>query len=106
MTCRSTSVRQDLLARQYDREAVHEIFDNLQFRVLRERLLETFDQEDETELRRGFDIDGGRLAPGAVRGWLAAHAYAAGSAWSPRHVGRRWRRRCTGRARRRRTGQR
>ncbi len=66
---------QDLLARQYDRAAVHEIFDNLQFRVLRERLLATFEQEDETTSDEGFDIDGGVLAAGAVRGWLAAHAY-------------------------------
>ena len=66
---------QDLLARQYDRAAVHEIFDNLQFRVLRERLLATFEQDDETTSDEGFDIDGGVLAVGAVRGWLAAHAY-------------------------------
>ena len=64
----------DLLARQYDREAVHQIFDNLQFRVLRERLLETFEQEDETSSDEGFDIDGGQLPAGTVRAWLDAHA--------------------------------
>ncbi len=63
----------ELVAQPYNREAVHEIFDNLQFKVLRERLLETFEQADETSTE-GFDISGVRLAPGAVAGWLATHA--------------------------------
>ncbi len=63
----------DLLARPYNREAVHEIFDNLQFKVLRERLLETFEQADDTSTE-GFDVSGVRLGPGQVAGWLAAHA--------------------------------
>jgi len=63
----------DLLAQPYDREAVHEIFDNLQFKVLRERLLETFEQADETSTE-GFDVSGVRLATGAVAGWLTVHA--------------------------------
>jgi len=63
----------DLGAQPYDREAVHAIFDNLQFRVLRERLLEIFEQADETSLAGGFDVDGGRLGAGRVRGWLAEH---------------------------------
>ncbi len=63
----------DLVAQPYDREAVHEIFDNLQFKVLRERLLETFEQADETSTE-GFDVSGVRLATGAVAGWLAIHA--------------------------------
>ena len=57
----------------YDREAVHKIFDDLQFRVLRERLLETFVQEDETSTE-GFEVAGARLGPGTVRTWLDAHA--------------------------------
>lgn len=63
----------DLLARPYDREAVHEIFDNLQFKVLRERLLETFEQADETSTE-GFDVSGVRLAAGQIAGWLDLHA--------------------------------
>ena len=63
----------DFPAEPYDREAVHRIFDDLQFRVLRERLLETFVQEDETSTE-GFEVAGGRLAPGTVRAWLDAHA--------------------------------
>jgi DNA polymerase-1 len=61
---------QDLLARQYDREAVHQIFDNLQFRVLRDRLLQTFEQEDETTSDEGFEVVGGALAQGEVAAWL------------------------------------
>ncbi|WP_354528472.1 DNA polymerase I [Nakamurella sp. UYEF19] len=63
----------ELVAQPYDREAVHEIFDNLQFKVLRERLLETFEQADETSTE-GFDVAGVRLGVGQVAGWLAAHA--------------------------------
>ncbi len=70
-----TSDPMDLVARPYDREAVHEIFDNLQFKVLRERLLETFEQADETSTE-GFDISGIRLRPGQVASWLATHAAA------------------------------
>lgn len=62
----------DLLRLPYDREAVHKIFDDLQFRVLRERLLEYFEQADETSTE-GFDVAGIRLAPGAVRAWLDEH---------------------------------
>ncbi len=66
----------DLIAQPYDREAVHSIFDNLQFRVLRERLLEIFEQADETSVEGGFDIEGGKIAPGEVRVWLAQHGAA------------------------------
>jgi len=63
----------DLVAQPYDRAAVHEIFDNLQFKVLRERLLETFEQADETSTE-GFDVSGVRLPTGGVAAWLAVHA--------------------------------
>jgi DNA polymerase-1 len=66
---------EDLRARQYDRAAVHQIFDNLQFRVLRERLLQTFEQEDETTSDEGFEVDGGTLASGSVRQWLDAQGH-------------------------------
>ena len=64
----------DLVSVPFDREAVHRIFDNLQFKVLRERLLETFEQADETSTE-GFEVAGGRLETGSVRDWLAAHAH-------------------------------
>ncbi|MDR1238099.1 MAG: DNA polymerase I [Propionibacteriaceae bacterium] len=59
--------------RPFDREAVHTVFDALEFRTLRERLLATL-PGDETELDEGFDIEGVRLADGELAGWLAAHA--------------------------------
>ena len=64
----------DLQAQPYDREAVHRIFDDLQFRVLRERLLEIFQQADETSTE-GFEVAGARLAPGTLRAWLDEHAH-------------------------------
>ena len=63
----------DLLRRDWDREAVHSLFDGLEFRVLRDRLLETLPAED-AESQGGFDVSGETLATGAVRAWLDAHA--------------------------------
>nr|WP_239020749.1 DNA polymerase I [Nakamurella antarctica] len=63
----------DLLAQPYDREAVHDIFDQLQFRVLRERLLEMFQQTDEASTA-GFEVRTQELATGTVRAWLDKHA--------------------------------
>ena len=90
----------DFPAMPYDREAVHRIFDDLQFRVLRERLLETFVQEDETSTE-GFEVAGARLAPGTVRAWLAEHATGPGRAGGARHLGTGRRRRAHPRAGRR-----
>lgn len=59
--------------RDWDREAVHALFDSLEFRVLRERLLETLPQHH-AEPEGGFEVAGETLAPGAVAGWIAAHA--------------------------------
>jgi DNA polymerase-1 len=63
----------DLVARPWDREAVHRLFDELEFRVLRERLFATLTSA-EPEAEEGFDVEGGALAPGTVRAWLDAHA--------------------------------
>ncbi len=62
----------DLVRRPWDREAVHTIFDGLEFRVLRDRLLETLPPEV-TQAEGGFDLVGDMLQPGQVRGWLEAH---------------------------------
>ena len=59
----------DLRSQPYDRDALHDIFDQLQFRVLRERLLDTFEQVDVTSDEK-FQLSGGVLAPGTVRAWL------------------------------------
>jgi len=63
----------DLLRRDWDREAVHSLFDGLEFRVLRDRLLETLPADD-AESQGGFDVSGETLATGGVRAWLDAHA--------------------------------
>jgi DNA polymerase I len=63
----------DLVARPWDREAVHRLFDELEFRVLRERLFATLTSA-EPEADEGFEVEGGALEPGTVRAWLDAHA--------------------------------
>ncbi len=60
--------------RDWDREAVHTLFDGLEFRVLRDRLLETLPAE-QAGPSGGFEVVGDVLAPGAVRAWLAAHGH-------------------------------
>jgi DNA polymerase-1 len=63
----------DLAAQPWDRTAVHTLFDSLEFRVLRDRLFETLESEEEID-NSGFAIDGTRLQAGELGGWLAAHA--------------------------------
>ncbi len=65
---------EDLLRRPWDREATHQLFDGLEFRVLRDRLLEALPNEDEITPDGGFDLDGVRLGPGELPAWLAGHA--------------------------------
>nr|WP_269449916.1 DNA polymerase I [Auraticoccus cholistanensis] len=64
---------EELTRRQWNREATHQLFDSLEFRVLRDRLLETLPQE-EAEPEGGFEVAGEVLAEGALPGWLAEHA--------------------------------
>ncbi len=61
----------------WDRDQIHRLFDDLEFRVLRDRLFDTL-APPEPEADEGFDVRGGALAPGAVGGWLAAHARSGG----------------------------
>ena len=56
---------------QWDREQVHEVFDALQFRVLRERLYATLSAV-EPEADQGFDVEHVVLGPGQVRAYLDA----------------------------------
>ncbi|WP_213453940.1 DNA polymerase I [Rhizomonospora bruguierae] len=63
----------------WDREAVHQVFDTLQFRILRDRLYQYLEAV-EPEAESGFDLDGSVLGPGAVAGWLARHVPAGGPA--------------------------
>ena len=64
----------DLLRRPWNREATHQLFDGLEFRVLRDRLLEALPNEDEVEPEGGFDLEAASLLPGELAGWLDEHA--------------------------------
>ncbi len=59
-----------LTVAQWDRDQVHQLFDTLQFRVLRDRLWATLTAA-EPEADSGFDVEGGLLQPGDVAQWLA-----------------------------------
>jgi DNA polymerase-1 len=63
----------ELSRQQWDRDEVHQLFDNLEFRVLRERLFATL-SAPEPEASEGFDVEVERLGPDAVAGFLAEHA--------------------------------
>ncbi|WP_245645898.1 DNA polymerase I [Pseudonocardia acaciae] len=66
-------VPDDLAVRAWDRDAVHRLFDELEFRVLRERLFSTLSSA-EPEAESGFQVQGGAVEPGTVAAWLAEHA--------------------------------
>jgi DNA polymerase-1 len=64
----------DMLRMQpWDRDHIHRLFDDLEFRVLRDRLFDTL-AAVEPEVDEGFDVRGGALAAGEVADWLATHA--------------------------------
>ncbi|MDQ2749160.1 MAG: DNA polymerase I [Actinomycetota bacterium] len=67
----------ELERRQWDRDEVHALFDDLQFRVLRERLFATV-QAAEPEAEDGFDVAATRLGVDEVEQWLAEHARTGG----------------------------
>ncbi len=62
----------DLVRHQWAREEVHEVFDRLEFRVLRDRLFASVEAA-EPEAEEGFDVEGEVLAPEQVADWVAAH---------------------------------
>jgi DNA polymerase-1 len=64
----------DFARRPWNREETHQLFDGLEFRVLRDRLLEALPNEDEIVPEGGFDLDAARLEPGELGSWLAEHA--------------------------------
>jgi DNA polymerase-1 len=57
----------------WDRDQIHRLFDDLEFRVLRDRLFDTL-AAVEPEVEEGFDVRGAGLEPGTVAQWLAEHA--------------------------------
>ncbi len=64
---------EDLRRLPWDRHQVHTLFDSLEFRVLRDRLFDTLTSAEEID-ESGYELDMTRLEPGAVAGWLDAHA--------------------------------
>ncbi len=65
-----TAAPGDLALRPWDRQEVHTLFDGLEFRVLRDRLFETLESEEDVD-GTGFDLDGHVLGAGEVPAWLA-----------------------------------
>ena len=63
----------DLARHPWDRDKVHTVFDGLEFRVLRERLVAEHGDAYDDDVEEGFDLDGTQLAPGQVTDWLAEH---------------------------------
>src|SRR5699024_3497217 len=59
----------DLVRRPYQREQVHEVFDALEFRVLRERLFAMEPEDAESAEAEGLEVT---LASEPVADWLAA----------------------------------
>ncbi|WP_407671588.1 DNA polymerase I [Nocardia aurantiaca] len=68
---------EQLAMQPWDREQIHRLFDELEFRVLRDRLFDTL-APVEPEAEAGFEISGSALAAGTVAAWLAEHAEAGG----------------------------
>ncbi|MGV1007303.1 MAG: DNA polymerase I [Dermatophilaceae bacterium] len=62
----------DVERQPWDREQVHQVFDALEFRVLRERLFTTFEAAPQ-EAEGGFEVDGQLLETAQVPGWIAQH---------------------------------
>ncbi|MCE1179542.1 MAG: DNA polymerase I [Acidovorax sp.] len=63
----------DLERQNWDREQVHQVFDGLEFRVLRDRLFATVEAPEAEASQGGFELDGSVLDPTEVPGWLAEH---------------------------------
>jgi DNA polymerase-1 len=63
----------DLAVAPWDRNEVHTLFDNLQFRVLRDRLFATLTSA-EPEVEGGFDVAVDDVPAGGLGEWLDAHA--------------------------------
>ena len=64
----------DMLRQPWNREATHQLFDGLEFRVLRDRLLEALPNEAEIVPEGGFDLSAATLEPGELGDWLDEHA--------------------------------
>jgi DNA polymerase I len=65
----------ELALRPWDRDAVHRLFDELEFRVLRDRLFATLSSA-EPEADEGFEVAGAAVPTGGLTAWLAEHTEA------------------------------
>ena len=74
---------EELIPRVWDREQIHQLFDTLQFRVLRERLYATLPdgicgvaaaESATAEPAAGFEVEVRLLGPDEVPEWIADHA--------------------------------
>ncbi len=63
----------DMAKQPWDRQQVHQLFDGLEFRVLRDRLFATLESEEEIE-EIEFDLTMSRLGAGELAGWLQTHS--------------------------------
>ena len=72
----------DLAVRPWDRQEVHNLFDGLEFRVLRDRLFESLTSEEDID-EGGFELAGATLDEGGVAAWLAERAAPRRSASTP-----------------------
>ncbi|MGW5359900.1 DNA polymerase I [Actinopolymorpha pittospori] len=80
----------DLALQPWDRDAVHQVFDALEFRVLRDRLFATL-QAPEPEAEEGFEVVGVKLGAGELASWLDEHAKGqAGAVRTGLHVQGSW----------------
>ncbi|CAN5878601.1 DNA polymerase I [soil metagenome] len=57
----------------WNRDQIHRLFDDLEFRVLRDRLFDTLASAD-PEVDAGFDVRGGLLEAGTLATWLTEHS--------------------------------
>jgi DNA polymerase-1 len=62
-----------LRVQPWDRDQIHRLFDDLEFRVLRDRLFETL-AAVEPEAEHGFDVQGKALERGELAAWLSEHS--------------------------------
>ncbi|MGI6869611.1 DNA polymerase I [Amycolatopsis sp. 3B14] len=65
----------DLALKPWDRDAVHRLFDELEFRVLRDRLFQTLSSA-EPEAESGFEVEGAAVPSGGLAAWLSKHTKA------------------------------
>jgi DNA polymerase-1 len=77
----------ELALHAWDRDKIHALFDDLEFKVLRDRLFSTLSSV-EPEAEEGFEVNGTRLGADEVAAWLDAHAKTgrAGLAVDAKHV--------------------